>query len=361
MELTRRIPFLLLALSLLSCDPFHASFEPVEPAALYEAAQIEEPEAVPQTLSVMTWNVKFGGGRVDFFFDCFGDRALMNRREVNDHLDGIVSLIREVDPDIILLQEVDVGSKRTVFIDQLQRILDETSLNYGAYASQWRVDFIPSDGLGAMDNGNAILSKWPLTQAERVALPRRADQSGLERYFYLRRNFLRAEMRLPDGRSLWFANVHADAYGEAGTKEEHIALFYEELERLSIAGDLTIAGGDFNAIPPDSMQQHDFPDSVCEDEEFIADDYRMENEWLRPFYQNFSAAVPLADYAADNALHFTHTVDSGGFWNRKLDYLFTNGQWTPESSLTLQSASRGGFDTMPLSDHAPLIAELQLP
>ena len=27
----------------------------------------------------MNYNVKFGGGRIDFFFDCFGDRVLMSK------------------------------------------------------------------------------------------------------------------------------------------------------------------------------------------------------------------------------------------------------------------------------------------
>ena len=78
-------------------------------------------------------------------------------------------------------------------------------------------------------------------------------------------------------------------------------------------------------------------------------------------YGRFSAAVPLEDYAADNAPHFTHTVNSAGFWNRKLDYLFSNAAWVTGSNQTLQSESQGGFETMPLSDHAPLVAELELP
>jgi len=350
-----------LFITLGACDPFHASFEPIEAAVPYQAESIVVPPETPQALKIMTWNVKFGGGRVDFFFDCFGDRVLMSRDEVRDHLDGIARLIREVDPDVVLLQEVDVRSKRSGFIDQLQNLLDNTDLNYGVYASQWRVDFVPSDGLGAMDNGNAILSRWPLVDAERVALPQRSDQSGLERYFYLRRNFLRARVEFSPERSVWIANLHADAYGEDGTKEEHVELFYEELQRLNSEGETVVAGGDFNVIPPDSEQQHDFPDSVCEDEEYIADDYRTQSDWLRPWYENFSAAVSLEDYAANNDAYFTHTVNAEGFWNRKLDYLFTNATWVAGSDQTLQSESQGGFETMSLSDHAPLIAELELP
>src|SRR5690606_1556391 len=104
--------------------------------------------------------------------------------EVETNLQRIADVINAVDPDVLFLEEVDVNSKRSAFVDQVQWLLDHTQLNHGAYASQWRADFVPSDGLGAMDSGNAILSRWPLDDATRFALPLREDQSALVRYFY---------------------------------------------------------------------------------------------------------------------------------------------------------------------------------
>ena len=69
----------------------------------------------------------------------------------------------------------------------------------------------------------------------------------------------------------------------------------------------------------------------------------------------------LADYQADNASHHTHTTDGRGFWNRKLDYLFTNGRWLACSGTTHQDEASGGMATMPLSDHAPVSARLEWP
>lgn len=349
------------ALAGLGCDPFHVEFDAVEAAEVYRAVeQTPVPSALAE-LRVMTWNVKFGGGRIDFFFDCFGDRVLMDSAEVRESVEGLAAVIRAVDPDILLLQEVDVNSKRSVFIDQLQLLLDSTPLNHGVYASQWRADYVPSDGLGAVDNGNAILSRWPLLDAERVALPLRADQGGLTRYFYLRRNYLRARVAVPGVDDLWVVNIHTDAYGEAGTKQAQIGLFEAELRRLVEAGALVIGGGDLNTIPPGSRETRDFPDSVCTDEEFVADDYTGELDTLDTLYADFEAAVPLSVYEADNSRYFTHTVDGRAFWNRKLDYLFTNGTWVPDSGDVLQSTANGGYETMPLSDHAPLLVRMAVP
>jgi endonuclease/exonuclease/phosphatase family metal-dependent hydrolase len=229
------------------------------------------------------------------------------------------------------------------------------------YASQWRADFIPSDGLGAMDDGNAILSRWPLTDATRIALPLREDQDALTAYFYLRRNVLTAKLQLPDGPRVGIVATHSDAYGNDGTKLKHIQRFHEEAKRMAEATDLVIAGGDLNTIPPGSTQRKDFPDSVCTDDDFIADDFTKEADWLDPLYADFSSAIPLPDYEADNEAYFSHTVDGGGFWNRTLDYLFADREWEPGSGLVHQSEERGGMETMPLSDHAPLSASVTLP
>ena len=355
--------WLLVALlgGLLSCDPFHTGFDDVEPALMYEASTLEVPSQDPQTLKVMTWNVKFGGGRIDFFFDCFGDRVLMTSAEVEGNMEAIAKVVRDVDPDVLLVQEIDINSRRADFIDQLQLLLDSTPLNYAAYGSQWRADYVPSDGLGAIDSGSATLARWPLDAAERVALPLRTDQDGLTRYFYLRRNYLRSRLTLPGGTQLWVVNIHTDAYGKDGTKKTQIELFHEELVRLSADGATVIGGGDLNTIPPGSSVTGDFPDSVCEDEEFVADDYAEQLKWLDELYADFAPAITLDAYNADNGIHYTHTVDGGGFWNRKLDYLFTNGSWLADSGRTLQSAAQGGYETMPLSDHAPVLVELELP
>jgi len=350
----------LFALLACACDPFGAKFDPVEPARLYQASNATPAPALDRPLRVMDWNVKFGGGRIDFFFDCFGDRVLMTRSEVVANLEGVATKIRQVDPDILFLQEVDVNSKRSAFLDQVAWLLEHTDLRYAAYASQWRTDYVPSDGLGPMDDGIAILSRWPIDQATRIGLPLRSDQSAATRYFYLRRAMLRARVQLPGSRDLWLVNTHTDAYGVDGTKLQHIERFQQEMNALDDAGELVIGGGDLNALPPGTTKLFDFPDSVCTNEDFVADDYRPEVGWLDPLYARYAPFVPTADYQADNAAYFSHSVDGRGFWNRELDYLFSNGAWALGSGVVHQDA-RTGLDTMPLSDHAPITAELVLP
>ena len=355
-------PFGVLAVALAAagCDPFHTGFDDFEEARYYRARDAGPVPAPKTTLRAMNYNVKFGGGRIDFFFDCFGDRVLMSREEVTRNLERLAAEIRHVDPDVLIVQELDVNSKRAAYVDQMQWLLDHTALDYGVYASQWKADYVPSDGIGAVDSGNGILSKYPLSGAVRIALALRTDQSGLERYFYLKRNLLRATVTVGD-QKLVVVGVHAEAYSKDGTKKQHIDRFEDELDRWSNDGVLVLGAGDLNTLPPGSEKQHDFPDSVCTNEDFIADDYREEATWLESLYEKYEPEIPLADYQADNASYFSHTTDRHGFWNRKLDYFFTNAEVVPRSGMVHQDEARGGAETMPLSDHAPVTVELELP
>lgn len=332
-------------------DLFNTEFDDIEPAETYQSATLTPAPTQVDELVVMTWNIKFGGGRIDFFFECHGDRALMSQGEVEGNLSAVVAKINELDPDVLLLQEVDVGAKRSVYIDMVQWILDRTDLNFGVYASQWKADFIPSDGIGRMDSGNAILSRWPLNGGTRIALPLVSDFDTLKSYFYLKRNMLRAQLAVPGHDDVFVVDVHTEAFSKDGTKRQQIDQFKAELDRLVAEGFRFVAGGDLNALPPGTVKLSGFEDARCTDEDFDADDFSAETDWLEPLYE-YASAIDRAAYEADNAPHFTHTTDKAGFWNRKLDYLFTNLTVVPGTGVTHQGQS--GTPTMPLSDHAPV-------
>ena len=341
-------------------DPFHTCFDDLEQARYYQSKYVDEPKPVGDGLCVMTWNIKFAGGRIDFWFDGHGDRVIMSRDEVLQHLSGIAAKIDQVDPDVLLLQEVDVDSKRVAFIDQMQWLLDHTGLNYGAYASQWRADMVPAHGLGRVDMGIAVMSKYPVRDAVRIALPQMTTQDGVTRYFYLKRALLTTRVDLPDAAPIDVVNVHTEAFSTDGTKRRQLELFRAELDRIDRAGGLFVAGGDLNALPPRSTRRHGFSDVAEGPDHFDASDYRHEKGWLAPLYEVYEPAVDLEDYDRDNGPHFTHSTSAEVFWSRKLDYLFTNGHFIDGSTMTHQDASRGGMETMLLSDHAPVSARLEL-
>lgn len=340
---------LILAGILAACDPFNTRIG--DEVSLYESDQITN-SPTKDTIKVMTWNIKFGGGRIDFFFDCHGDRVIMEKSEVETNLKQLAEKIKEVDPDILFVQEADVNAKRSAFIDQVQYLLDHTALNYGAYASQWKASHIPSDGIGKMDSGNAILSKWKFSDAKRIALPLIGEQNFIVRYFYLKRNILEAQVEI-NNKNLHLLTTHASAYAQDDTKKKQLEIICNYTDSLAKKGENVILGGDFNALPPFSVQTQKFDDTACTDGEFEADDYSQESNWMQAYYDQFNAAIPLNEFRDNNHKHYTHTTDKNGFWNRKLDYIFTNGKFAEKSGETIQK-------WMQVSDHAPIIVSYEL-
>lgn len=344
---------LLAAAGAVACDPFRTGFDDVEPGLLYEARTKTPAPAQPSTLKVLNWNIKYGGGRISFFWECHGDRYTMTRAEVMHNLKRVAAKIRELDPDVVLLQEVDLKSTRSAYVDQLQYLLDHTSLNYGAYASQHKADFVPSDGLGRMEFGNALMSRWPLRDATRIALALREEDSALTRYFYLKRNVLRAQVEVPGLTDFFLVDVHAEAFSKDGTKRKHIDSFKEVLDELDAAGATFVGGGDLNALPPGSPRTAAFPDEVDCQGRFGADDYTGEEDWLQALYDTYPEAIPLADYQADPEAFYSYTGDESVGWTRRLDYLFTNGGFVARGVMHHEAIS--------LSDHTPVVVELAIP
>jgi len=341
-----------LLMSVSRCTPFSNLFLDEEAAESFRSKVIKPAPAPTSGLKVMNWNLKFGAARADFFFDCWGNVERISKAQALINLKNLADKINEINPDILFVQEIDIKSDRISGVDMLQYLLNHTQLNYANYASGWQVGFLPKNNIHYINSGNAILSRWPLKGGTRIALPERGDQPELERQYYLKRNMLRTLLSIPGYPEVYLVNVHTDAYGQDGTKLQHIDMFKAELDRIrNEEMALVIGSGDLNTLPPGTKHVKGFPDTNCKDD-FVADDYTEESHWLEPLYAEYDAETPLEVYQQDETLYYSHSVKKDDFWNRKLDYIFTSGKFIPGSGKVHQQG------TMPLSDHAPVTAIL---
>ncbi len=341
--------FIMLFIS--SCDPLVTTFDDIEDAVLYQSNLLKEYPA-KKTISVMTWNIRFGVARLDFALDACGDRVIISKGEVITGLKGIAKKINDSNVDIVLMQEVDVQSKRSSYIDQVQWLLDNTGMNYGVYASKWKSQIILADGIGRVDAGNLILSKWKLEDAKRYQLPLRGDQDGLTQLFYLRRNVITAKVDMP-GTPFFAVNAHLTAFATDDTKQKHISGFKTILDDIVASGFNFVAGGDLNAIPPNATKTNYCFDDQCSPGDYNPDDkkggcdFTQEISWLNDLYGNYEPAITLEEYGMKESKHYTHSPGDKLLLDRKLDYLWTNTSWT--NAATHQDATT-------LSDHIPVTA-----
>jgi len=134
---------------------------------------------------------------------------------------GVAATLRGLDADLIGLQEVDAGTRRSGGIDQAAAIARDLGLAH-AFGRSCRLDG------GAY--GNAALSRWPIERAETIALPSLGEA----------RSLLLATVAHPDG-PLLFAVTHFGLHPNERIEQARVVA-----DRLR-GEDRAVLVGDFNA------------------------------------------------------------------------------------------------------------------
>ena len=206
------------------------------------------------TLKVLTWNCGYGalGDNADFFMD--GGRGVMtaDRERVQSNLDGIMGAVDQMDPDLILYQEIDTNAARSHFIDEeiamINGFMEVDELKFSsAYADNLNVRFIPYPfpPIGNVKSGLMTMSGVFTESAERIQLP--CPFKWPVRLANFKRCLLLSRIPVKDsGRELVIINLHMDAYDDGEGKTEQTRALSEIMKREAGKGNYVIAGGDFN-------------------------------------------------------------------------------------------------------------------
>jgi endonuclease/exonuclease/phosphatase family metal-dependent hydrolase len=366
---------------LASCEPYYDDLDfDREDVPVFRAGGATPPPdpGDPAPLRVMAWNVKYGAGRIPFWFDCWGDRVELTLEEVETNLSALAALVNEVQPDVLMTEEIEVDSRRSAYVDMVQWLLEHTDLRYAAFFESWSSRYVPSEGLGRMHLGVAVFSRYPIVRATRIRQADRTDLDALTKAFYIRRVIGRAEIEVRPGARVAAYVVHTEAYDNDGTKQRQIQQIHDELAAETLP---FVVGGDFNELPPTAVRVQGFLDeresAVCS-EDFAQPPYTP--QVMQPFYDALVPFIDLQRYGATEDAqrrYYTHSVlgpdevnDDGvpGYWNRTLDYQFASPgtSWLAGSTDVLQVAGQrlGGeaglgpvlvSDPLRLSDHAPVV------
>lgn len=160
------------------------------------------------------------------------------------NLQGVADLVRSTAADIVLLQEVDRGTRRSGNVDQLQRLTD--LVNRQAPDPPYVPVFGRSLDFDGGKYGNAALVRGTVEGTSTEALPVQPPQERSGKS-YEPRTALVVSASTPIG-PLQVINTHLDP-----SREEHYRL-QESAHILGIADRLrgaegVMAGGDFNAEP----------------------------------------------------------------------------------------------------------------
>jgi endonuclease/exonuclease/phosphatase family metal-dependent hydrolase len=205
------------------------------------------------TLTVITWNIGYGGlGReMDFFYEG-GTQVRPSRADYNRYMAGITSVTGELMPfDLLLMQEVDYHSKRSYYEDQREEIKNKIEGLYYVEALNYDVRFVPLPlihPMGRVTSGLLMAGRDRPESSWRVGFP--DDESWPVNLFMLQRCFIVSHFSW-NGKPLTVINTHNSAYDESGeAKSVQLNMLKDELLRAYGEGQYVVAGGDWNQNPP---------------------------------------------------------------------------------------------------------------
>lgn len=309
-----------------------------------------------QSVSVLSWNVQYMAGKDYVFFydllDGSGPDERPSAEAITQTFDEVARVITEESPDVILLQEVDDGAARTDGEDQLARLLELLPGDYACSASAlyWQAAWVPHPRiLGSVGMKLSTITRYRIDEATRYALPV-IPADPLTEQFGLKRAILDVRMPVEGGEDLVTFNTHFDAFAQGtDTMQRQVAIARDLLDQTTAAGNPWLFGGDLNLLPPGGQydalgppqQAYYEPDSELA---VLTDAYPV---------------VPSVEEAngPDAEEWFTHLPNDPAVSapDRTIDFVFLS------PLLGLGDHEVRGDDTLDISDHLPVILDVNLP
>ena len=222
--------------------------------------------------SIITYNIGFGAYTPDFSFFMDGGKSSWahSKESVIETTNGCVKTLQDLDPDISLIEEIDLNSTRSYHVKELDYFARDLSYENYVFAVNYDSVFLfypLTQPHGKSLAGIGTFSKFPITSAVRRSFP---ISEGFSKIIDLDRCYSVARIPVENGRELVVYAVHMSAYGNSEeVREGQKEMLLRDMKEEADKGNYVICGGDFN---------HDL----------IADDSLTEVEsWAYPFPRSY--------------------------------------------------------------------------
>lgn len=201
---------------------------------------------------IMTWNIGYGalGDNADFFLDGGSSVKTADKARTSANMEGIANEVAAINPDFLMMQEVDTKAARSNRVNEYEYVSDATGYVDNTFAYNYRVVFLPypMPPIGKVNAGLATFANgFDITSATRVQLPNPFEwpwrQGNLKRCIVMNRVPVAGT-----DKELVVVNLHLEAYDSGEGKVAQTNMLREYLEAEVDAGNYVIAGGDFNQI-----------------------------------------------------------------------------------------------------------------
>jgi endonuclease/exonuclease/phosphatase family metal-dependent hydrolase len=210
---------------------------------------------VGEPFSATIFNIGYGGldQDQDFFMDGGKGSRSSSEEQTLNNLENMLSFLQKVDSDFILIQEIDVKSRRSYDTNQVA-MFEEGLSGYGStFAYNYNTPWVPVPILkpmGYANSGLSSFSKYQIEEATRYQLPGR--ESWPRQLFELDRAIVETKIPVSNGKYVRMVNVHLSAYDKGGKiRAQQVVFLKKYMNEHYKNGDYVILGGDWNQLLSD--------------------------------------------------------------------------------------------------------------
>lgn len=241
-------------------------------------------------VDVIIWNLGYGGldKEMDFFYDGGlqvrppKERFVENFKRIKETILGFDTV------DLVLLQEIDVKSKRSYHVNEVDAVGAEMDGYEAAFGKNYDVFFVPvpvKAPMGGVHSGILSLSRIQPSLVERYSFP--GKYPFPKQLFMLDRCFVVSHFPVTNGKELLVINTHNEAYDDGSIRDKQMGFLREYLTAEYNKGNYIVVGGDWNQCPPDFFPLFSGETFDSMNNKTIAVDY-MGKDW----HWVYDAAVP---------------------------------------------------------------------
>jgi endonuclease/exonuclease/phosphatase family metal-dependent hydrolase len=202
--------------------------------------------------SVISWNIGYAGlGKdADFFYDG-GRMSRPGKDQFIEYFNGIRMRLQSFDTvDFFLLQEVDLSSRRSYHLDQLNAISSLLPDHAKLFAVNYNVRFVPLPVFSPMGNvvsGLCLLGNKKVVNA--FWHPFESDKSWPLGLFKPDRCYQVVVFDAEQSKRLYLVHTHNSAFDDGSMRDKQLKTLFAEMKHAYQQGHYVIAGGDWNLNP----------------------------------------------------------------------------------------------------------------
>ena len=210
---------------------------------------IVDPVKTGQEYTAISYNIGFGAYTPDFSFFMDGGESswAKSKDSVLSAVSGASILMKEQNPDFMLVQEIDLDGTRSYHINENEVIREFFSSYYETEAVNFDSPFLfypLTEPHGKNRSELASFSRFPITEGVRRSLP---ISDSITKILDYDRCYSVSRVPVENGKEICFYNVHLSAYGmDASVREGQVGMLREDMEKELAKGNYIICGGDFN-------------------------------------------------------------------------------------------------------------------